>query len=69
MGDAISELKDILVKQKNKQIQDFVNKVTTKSTIKPVNLKEKEASEKSEFKVKTNTVLDDIIGGGIPEGK
>ena len=69
MGDAISDLKEILIKQKNKQIQDFVNKVTTKSAMKPVNLKEKEAQEKSEFKVKTNTVLDDIIGGGIPEGK
>src|SRR5208283_3724477 len=69
MGDAISDLKEILVKQKNAQIKEFVDKVTTKTKIKPVNLKEKEASEKSEFKVKTNTVLDEIIGGGIPEGK
>lgn len=69
MGDALTDLKDILVKQKEKQIGDFVNKVTTKTKIKPVNLKEKEAFEKGEFKVKTNTVVDDIIGGGIPEGK
>jgi DNA repair protein RadB len=69
MGDAISDLKEILLKQKNAQIKDFVDKITTKSKIEPVNLKEKEAAEKSEFKVKTNTVLDDIIGGGIPEGK
>lgn len=69
MGDAISDLKEILLKQKNAQIQEFVNKVTTKTKISPIDLKKKEAAEKSEFKIKTNTVLDDIIGGGIPEGK
>jgi len=69
MGDAISDLKEILLKQKNAQIAEFVNKVTLKTKIKPTNLKQKEADEKSEFKVRTNTVLDDIIGGGIPEGK
>lgn len=69
MGDAISDLKEILLKQKNAQIQDFVSKVTMKTKIKQVDLKQKEAAEKSEFKVKTNTVLDEIIGGGIPEGK
>jgi len=69
VGDAISDLKEILLKQKNAQIQEFVNKVTTKTKISPIDLKKKEAAEKSEFKIKTNTVLDDIIGGGIPEGK
>lgn len=69
MGDAISDLKEILVKQKDKQIGDFNVKIKSNSKVKPINLKEKENQEKSEFKVKTNTVLDDIIGGGIPEGK
>jgi DNA repair protein RadB len=69
MGDAMSDLKDIFTKQKDKQIGVFSNNVKSNTKISAINLKEKEAQEKSEFKVKTNTVLDDIIGGGIPEGK
>lgn len=69
MGNTIDEIKELLVNKKNSQFKVFMENVNAKTKVKPVNLKEKEKAEENEFKVKTNTVLDDIIGGGIPEGK
>jgi RecA/RadA recombinase len=70
MGDSsIDEIKDFLVKKKNSQFKDYADSLNKNTKIKPISCKVKEAAEKSEFKVKTNTVIDDIIGGGIPEGK
>jgi RecA/RadA recombinase len=67
--DEINDITEILVKRKGKLFGDYLNALDKKRGLQPVPLKDVEAYEKNEVKVKTGTVVDEIIGGGIPEGK
>jgi RecA/RadA recombinase len=66
---AIDKIQEILMKKKGKFFKDYLDKVNKNTRIEPVNNEEEEAREKNAVRIKTNTVLDEIMGGGLPEGK
>jgi RecA/RadA recombinase len=66
---AIEEINQILMKKKGQEFLDFIDSTKTKKKLEPVNNDEEESREESSILIKTNTVIDEIIGGGIPEGK
>lgn len=65
---AIDKIQEILMKKKGKMFQDYLKEVG-KKIIAPVNNDEEESREINAVRIKTNTVLDEIMGGGLPEGK
>lgn len=66
---AIDKIQEILMKKKGKMFKAYLEAVDKKTVIKPVNNDEEEAREKNAVRIKTNTVLDEIMDGGLPEGK
>jgi len=66
---AIDKIQEILMKKKGKSFKEYLEKVNKNTVIEPVNNEEEEQREKGSVRIKTNTVLDDIMGGGLPEGK
>lgn len=69
MPDVIQEIKEELVKKKSNLFKEYLEKMNSKQGLEPIPLAELEKQEKSEFKVKTGTLIDEIIDGGIPENK
>jgi len=68
-GDEIMDVKELLVKQKGALFKEYLDRYKKKDALNPIPLKELEESEQKEVKIKTGTVIDEIISGGIPEGK
>jgi len=66
---AIDKIQDILLKSKGTLFIEYLKPMNSKTNIKPVNIEEEEKRENDALRIKTMTVIDDIIGGGIPEGK
>lgn len=66
---AIDKIQEILMKKKGKSFQEYLSKVNKNTQIEPVNNDEEESREKNAVRIKTNTVIDEIMGGGLPEGK
>ena len=69
MTTNVQEILKEIQKRKGKYLEDALQKIKEGKIIHPKSLDELEKEEKSEFKIKTNTFIDDILGGGIPEGK
>lgn len=66
---AVDKIQEILIKQKGHLFVEYLKTANTKTTIKPIDIDEEEKRENDALRIKTMTVIDDIIGGGIPEGK
>jgi len=47
----------------------FKKDLESGATIKPISMDELEEQEENEIKIKTGTLIDEILGGGVPEGK
>jgi len=69
MDEAIDKIQDLMIKKKGKLFIDFIKDYDAKTIIKPVNIDEEEKKEESALKISTGTIIDEILGGGIPEGK
>jgi RecA/RadA recombinase len=65
----IGDIKEILVNQKAKMFKEYIDNMRNKEKLNSIPLAELEKTEAAEVKVKTGTVVDEIIDGGIPEGK
>jgi len=62
------EIVDEIVKTKSHVIKEFLDKLG-KIKIEPVDIEKLEKQEQEQFKIKTGTIIDEMIGGGVPEGK
>lgn len=69
MDEAIDKIQELMIKKKGQLFVDFIANYNNKTMINPVNVDEEEKREKESLRIKTGTVIDDIIGGGIPEGR
>lgn len=67
--DEIADVIDILVQRKGKLFKEYLETVDKKKGLAPISLADLEKVEENEIKVKTGTVVDEIIDGGLPEGK
>jgi len=69
MDKAIDEIQEILIKKKGKLFIDCAKTLNTSTTISPVDVDAEEKKELTGMKIKTGTVIDEIIGGGIGVGE
>ena len=70
MGEIILDIKKELAERKEKSIYELVKaKKKSNSHFKPTDLRLKLKNEIEGAKIKTGTLIDEMIGGGIPEGK
>lgn len=69
LDKAIEEIRKIILEKKGKLFIDFLDDLNKKKVIQPVDNDEEEAKEDNAPRILTRTVIDEIIGGGIPEGK
>lgn len=69
MDKAIDEIQDLLTRKKGKLFIDFLKLFKTNATIPPVDNDEEEKKQITGIKIKTGTVIDEIIGGGIGVGE
>jgi len=67
--DRVQEIKELLVKRKDPMFKQFMENLETGVTIQPVPLDILEKEEEAEIKLTTGTLIDEIIGGGVPQGK
>lgn len=65
----MKEIKEALLKQKKELFKDYQDEIEKGKIIKATSLKDKEQEEAVEIKIRTGTVIDEVIGGGVPEGK
>lgn len=66
VGDKITEVFKILKADKLKVLDESVEKLKGKKPLVEVDLTKLLAKEKKETRIKTGTLIDDIIGGGLP---
>lgn len=69
MANILKEIKDAIVKRKEVMFKDFLEDIKTGKTVEPISMEDLEKREETEFKLTTGTLLDEILGGGVPEGK
>lgn len=67
--DRVQQIKEALVKRKEANFTKFLKALEESTIIKPISMDEQEALEETEIKLRTGTLIDDIIGGGVPQGK
>jgi len=67
--ELVQEIKESLVKRKEAMFKEFLKALEGNNIIEPISLDILEQKEEAEFRVKTGTLIDDVIGGGVPEGK
>ncbi len=65
----LREIKNALAERKVEMLKGFCKQVEEGTKVKPIPIEELERREKTEFKIKTGTLIDELIGGGIPEAK
>lgn len=66
VDDKITEIFKILKADKLKVLENSVERLKKKKALKKVDLIKLLAKEKKETRIKTGTLIDDIIGGGLP---
>ena len=69
MPSNLQEIKEEIIKRKEKAFKNYLKRLENKETLKSTSVLEKYEYEQNEFKVKTGTLLDELVGGGVPEGK
>ena len=69
MDKAIDEIREILEKSKGHMFVEFLKDFKSNSVLKPVDNDEEEQKELTGIRIKTGTVIDDMIGGGIAVGE
>jgi len=69
MPNILKDIKDALVRRKQEFLKDILEGIKAGSLLKPISMDELEARENSELKIKTGTLIDELLGGGVPEGK
>src|SRR3990170_8249889 len=69
MDKAIEEIRDILEKKKGHLFIECTKVLKSNSTIAPVDVDEEETKEFTGERIKTGTVIDEMIGGGIGVGE
>jgi RecA/RadA recombinase len=70
MTDVILEVKKLISEKKEKDIyKEVKEKKTSGFHVKPTDWREKYKHEAEGALIKTGTLIDELIGGGIPEGK
>lgn len=69
MDKAIDEIQDILTRKKGSLFIDCAQSIKTGNTMSPVDIDEEEKKEVTGARIKTGTVIDDMIGGGIGVGE
>jgi len=68
MTNQLEEIKKILVNRKSDYLGKLAKELKNKNKkIKQISLDKLEEEETKEIKIKTGTLIDEIIGGGIPE--
>ena len=65
----LQKFKEAMIERKEGIFKDYLDRLEKKETVSSTSVLEKYKQEQSEFKIKTGTLIDDIIGGGVPEGK
>lgn len=69
IDEAIAKIQEIIMKKKGQEFVEYIKETKANKRIEPVNNDEAEKQEENSILIKTNTVIDEIIGGGIPEGE
>jgi DNA repair protein RadB len=69
MPENIQEIKQKIEALKHGVYKEYLKQISEKTVISPVNLEEREKFEKTCLRIRTNTMIDKVIGDGIPEGK
>jgi len=69
MPSNLQEIKEAIIKRKEEAFKNYLKRLKDKEVLKSTSVLEKYEREQSEFKVKTGTLIDEIVGGGVPEGK
>lgn len=69
MTNTLKEIKDVLVERKEEMFKQFKKDLESGAIIKPISMDDLEEQEENELKLKTGTLIDEILGGGVPEGK
>jgi len=68
MTEILEEIKNTLIKRKTEMFKNILKDLQNKK-LDPISIDELEKRENNELKIKTGTLIDEIIGGGVPEGK
>lgn len=68
MPITMQDIKEILVKRKQPLFKEFKERLESGDVVKPISMEDLEKQEENELKIMTGTLIDEMIGGGVPEG-